>query len=110
VGKGMCNTYPAGNYPLPSLLETFYFYRLPSPNVNSLGDDLFLSFAFCYRSLQIATNAKSICQSLWSYSLHFVMRVCKQQQMPNQFAKAFGDALRWFDYLRLCLVQLTTAS
>jgi hypothetical protein len=26
------------------------------------------------------------------YSLHFVIGVCKQQQMPNQFAKAFGDA------------------
>jgi len=51
-------------------LETFYFYLLPSPNVNSLGDDLFLSFVFCYRSLQIATNAKSICQSLWRCSKH----------------------------------------
>ena len=27
------------------------------------------------------------------YHLHFVMGVCKQQQMPSQFAKAFGDAL-----------------
>jgi len=27
------------------------------------------------------------------YPLHFVMGVCKQQQMPSQFAKAFGDAL-----------------
>ena len=49
-------------------LKTFYFYPLPSSNANSLGDDLFLSFAFCYESLQIATNAKSICQSLWRCS------------------------------------------
>jgi hypothetical protein len=27
------------------------------------------------------------------YSLHFVMGVCKQQQMLNQFAKAFKDTL-----------------
>jgi hypothetical protein len=27
------------------------------------------------------------------YPLHFVMEVCKQQQIPSQFAKAFGDAL-----------------
>ena len=46
-------------------LETFYFYPLQSPNTNSLGDDLFLSFAFCYKSLRTTTNAKSICQSLW---------------------------------------------
>ena len=26
------------------------------------------------------------------YPLHFVMGVCKWQQMPSQFAKAFGDA------------------
>ena len=46
-------------------LETFYFYPLSSPNVNSLRDDLFLSFAFCYGSLQTTTNVKLICQSLW---------------------------------------------
>jgi len=27
------------------------------------------------------------------YPLHFVIGVYKQQQMPSQFAKAFGDAL-----------------
>jgi len=27
------------------------------------------------------------------YPLHFVMGVCKQQQMPSKFAKACGDAL-----------------
>jgi len=27
------------------------------------------------------------------YFLYFVMGVCKQQQIPSQFAKAFGDAL-----------------
>ena len=43
-------------------LETFYFYPLPSPNANSLGHGLVLSFAFCFGSLQIATNVKSICQ------------------------------------------------
>jgi hypothetical protein len=26
------------------------------------------------------------------YPLHFVIGVYKQQQMPSQFAKAFGDA------------------
>ena len=45
-------------------LETSYFYPLSSLNVNSLRDDIFLSFAFCYGSLQTTTNAKSICQSL----------------------------------------------
>jgi hypothetical protein len=49
-------------------LEIFYFYPLLSLNDNFLGDDLFLSFAFCYGSLQIATNVKSICQSLWRCS------------------------------------------
>jgi hypothetical protein len=29
------------------------------------------------------------------YSLHFVMRVYKQQQIPSQFAKAFRDALAY---------------
>jgi len=33
------------------------------------------------------------------HPLHFVIGVCKQQQMPSQFAKVFGDALiatnRW---------------
>ena len=48
-----------------SRLETFYFYPLPSLNANFLRDDLLLSFAFCYGSLQIATNAKSIYQNLW---------------------------------------------
>jgi len=39
------------------------------------------------------------------YLLHFVMGVCKQQQMSSQFAKAFGDAqhtymlLPYFFYL-----------
>ena len=60
-------------------LETFYFYPLPSPNVNSLGDDLFLSFAFCYGSLQIATNAKSICQSLWRCSKCGVIKELKSK-------------------------------
>jgi hypothetical protein len=49
-------------------LETSYFYPLLSPNANFLGDGLFLS-------------------------LHFVIGVCKQQQIPSQFAKAFGDIL-----------------
>jgi hypothetical protein len=40
------------------------FYPLPSPNANFLRDDLFLSFAFRYGSLQTTTNAKLICQSL----------------------------------------------
>jgi len=44
------------------------FYHLPTPNVNSLVDDLFLLFAFCYGSLQTTTNAKLICQSLWRCS------------------------------------------
>jgi len=52
-------------------LETFYFYHLPSPKDNSLRDDLFLSFAFCYRSLQITTNIKSSWQSLWRCSNNF---------------------------------------
>jgi len=30
------------------------------------------------------------------YLLHFVIEICKQQQMPSQFTKAFGDALRLF--------------
>jgi hypothetical protein len=41
---------------IPIPLEMFYF----------------LSFAFCYGSLQTTTNAKSICQSLWRwlYNMH----------------------------------------
>ena len=54
-------------------LETSYFYPLPSPNANSLGDDLFLSFAFCYGSLQTTTNAKSICQSLWRCCSNWIL-------------------------------------
>ena len=74
-------------------LEIFYFYPFPSPNVNSLADGLFLFFAFCYGSLQIATNAKSICQSLWRWSKHLqglcifsfaFDRVCK---VPNKNGK-----------------------
>jgi len=35
-------------------------------------------------------------EMVYFYPLHFVMEVCKQQQMPSQFAKAFGDALKRF--------------
>ena len=39
------------------------------------------------------------------YPLHFVMGVCKQQQMPSQFAKAFGDALIHFTFVSKMVIS-----
>jgi len=44
-------------------------------------------FIFCQLQMSISL------EMTYFYLLYFVMGVCKQQQMPSQFAKAFGDAL-----------------
>ena len=79
-------------------LETSYFYPLPSPNANSLGDDLLLFFVFCYGSLQTTTNAKSICQSLWrcSNELGIIANSRTAWQKPDRTRLPVPRAIRTF--------------